>query len=160
AGARDDQHLVLLATKHKEARDVLPHLIDAVRDTPTLHLAIKAHPAETPDAYGEFPGVANVRVLPASVPLAPLLAGARDVVTANSTVALDALAIGVPTLVIGLPNNLSPFVAGGAMLGADDEAAIAEAMQRLAHDEELRQVLLRRGAEIVGAAGRQGHAAE
>jgi len=160
AGARDNQHLVLLATKHKEARGVLHHLIDAVRDVPAIHLVIKAHPAETAEAYGEFPGVANVRVLPASVPLAPLLAGARAVVTVNSTVALDALAIGVPALVIGLPNNLSPFVSGGAMLGADDEATIAEAMQRLVDDEDLRRQLLRRGAEIVGAAGRQGHAAE
>jgi len=160
AGARDDQHLVLLATKHKEARDVLRHLIDAVRDLDSIHLAIKAHPAETPDAYGEFPGVGNVRVLPASVPLAPLLAGARAVVTVNSTVALDALAIGVPALVIGLPNNLSPFVSGGAMLGADSETAIADAIDRLVNDDQLRGELLRRGAEIVGASGRQGHAAE
>jgi glycosyltransferase involved in cell wall biosynthesis len=81
-------------------------------------------------------------------------------VTVNSTVALDALAIGVPALVIGLPNNLSPFVSGGAMLGADDEAAIAEAMQRLVADDELRRELLRRGAGILGTSGRQGHAAE
>jgi hypothetical protein len=160
AGAGENQHLVLLATKHKEAHGVLRHLIGAVRDNPSIHLAIKAHPAETPDAYGEFPGIANVRVLPASVPLAPLLAGARAVVTVNSTVALDALAIGVPALVIGLPNNLSPFVSGGAMLGADDQSAIAAAMQRLVEDEDLRRALLRRGAEIVGASGRQGHAAE
>jgi len=75
-------------------------------------------------------------------------------------VALDALAIGVPALVIGLPNNLSPFVSSGAMLGADDESAIAEALQRLVDDDDLRRALLRRGVEIVGASGRQGHAAE
>ena len=127
---------------------------------PGVHLAIKAHPAETPDVYGLFPGVTNVTVLPASVPLAPLLAAARGVVTVNSTVALDALALGVPALVIGLPNNLSPFVSDGAMLGADGSRAIADALGRLLHDDGLRRELVRRGAEIIGGAGVRGHAAE
>ena len=42
----------------------------------------------------------------------------RAVVTVNSTVALDAAVLGVPALVIGLPNNLSPFVEAGIMAGA------------------------------------------
>jgi hypothetical protein len=159
-GARDDQHLLLVATKHKEARAVLPDLIAAVRGLPDVHLAIKAHPAETPEAYGPFPGAANVTVLPASVPLAPLLAAARAVVTVNSTVAVDALALGVPSLVIGLPNNLSPFVTDGAMLGAVDSRAIAETLDRLLHDDGLRRDLVRRGAEIIGGSGVRGHAAE
>ena len=37
--------------------------------------------------------------------------------TVNSTVALDAAVLGVPSLVIGLPNNLSPFVEAGIMAG-------------------------------------------
>ena len=49
----------------------------------------------------------------------------------NSTVAIDGLVLGVPALVIGLPNNLSPFVDAGVMLGAeaadDDPAAAAGA---------------------------------
>ena len=44
----------------------------------------------------------------------------------NSTVALDAAVLDVPALVIGLPNNLSPFVDAGVMAGAGgaDAAAI------------------------------------
>ena len=53
-------------------------------------------------------GRRHVTVLPASAPLAPLLRASRAVVTVNSTVALDAAVLGVPALVIGLPNNLSP----------------------------------------------------
>ena len=53
-----------------------------------------------------------------TVPLAPLLAASRAVITVNSTVALDAAVAGVPALVIGLPNNLSPFVDAGALAGA------------------------------------------
>ena len=58
----------------------------------------------------------------------------------NSTVAIDALVLGVPALVVGLPNNLSPFVEAGAMLGADgarrDPAGSCEA---LLYDREVRR---------------------
>ena len=49
----------------------------------------------------------------------------------NSTVAIDGLLLGLPALVIGLPNNLQPFVDAGAMIGGaerrrlDAVAAIA-----------------------------------
>ena len=36
----------------------------------------------------------------------------------NSAVAIDGLLLGLPALVIGLPNNLQPFVDAGAMTGA------------------------------------------
>ena len=58
-------------------------------------------------------GVANVRVAPRGAPLAPLLAAAR----ARRHGQLDRgdrrVALGVPSLVIGLPNNLTPFVDAG-----------------------------------------------
>ena len=73
---------------------------------------------------------------------------------------MDALALGVPSLVIGLPNNLSPFVTDGAMLGAGGSRAIADALDRLVHDDGLRRDLVRRGAEIIGGSGVRGHAAE
>jgi hypothetical protein len=63
------------------------------------------------------------------------------VATVNSTVALDAAVLGVPALVIGLPNNLSPFVSAGAMAGADD-AEIETMLQRVLYDEEFRRQLM------------------
>ena len=47
--------------------------------------------------------------------LGRLLTAADALVTMNSTVAIDALALRLPVLVVGLPNNLSPFVQAGAM---------------------------------------------
>ena len=64
-------------------------------------------------------------------PLAPLLAAARGVVTVNSTVAIDALHVGVPSIVLGLPNNLTPFVDAGAMLGATDAHGDRAALRSL-----------------------------
>jgi hypothetical protein len=147
AGARPDQPLILIVSKHTEIRPLLPALIDAVREMPEVHAAIKTHPAEMPVPYeAAAAGVPNVRVLPADAGLAPLLRAARALVTVNSTVAIDALALGVPALSIGLPNNLSPFVAAGAMAGAASAQDIAPALQRVLYDEGFRQQLVAAGA--------------
>jgi hypothetical protein len=84
-----------------------------------------------------------VTVLPASALLAPLLRASRAVVTVNSTVALDAAVLGVPALVIGLPNNLSPFVEAGVMAGVagGDVAETARALDRILYHEEFRREL-------------------
>jgi hypothetical protein len=160
AGASEPRPLVLLVTKYREAMHVLPGLADAVAAMPDVQLAIKTHPAETPDAYEVIVrGRANIRVLPAAAPLAPLLRASRAVVTVNSTVALDAAVLGVPALVIGLPNNLSPFVDAGIMAGAPDEASIRPALSRILYDEGFRlQLQSERGTYLarfgIGSDGR------
>lgn len=158
AGAGGGRPLVLLATKYKEAAGVVSALVDAVRSMPEVQLAIKPHPAETADPYRAAAAKAsNVRVLDATAPLAPLLAAARAIVTVNSTVALDALVLGVPAIVLGLPNNLSPFVDAGVMLGASGEAAIVSELRRVLYDQEFRRQFERATraftADYVGADG-------
>ncbi len=153
AGASDGRPLVLLVTKEREARSVLPGLITAVAGMPDVQLAIKTHPAETPDVYGPHAsGTSNVRVLPAPAPLAPLLRASRAVVTVNSTVALDAAVLGVPTLVVGLPNNLSPFVEAGVMAAARP-GEIAESLRRILYDEGFRQQLAEARARFLDRFG-------
>jgi Capsule polysaccharide biosynthesis protein len=141
AGSRT---LVLVTTKHREARAVLRTFLDAATSVRDVHVAIKTHPAETPEAYSDLVAAqSNVTVVPASAPLAPLLRASRAVVTVNSTVALDAAVLGLPALVIGLPNNLSPFVDAGIMAGVSgrDAGEIARALDQILYDEEFRQRL-------------------
>ena len=139
---RQEQRLVLLAAKFSEVRDDLPPLIAAVRSMPDVQLAIKAHPAEVAEVYAPLVrGVDNVVVLGAEADLAGLLDAADLVVTKNSTVALDGLALGRPALVIGLPNNLSPFVEAGVMLGAGPEE-IGSPLRAVLYDRETRTRLL------------------
>ncbi len=153
AGASEGTPLVLLVTKEREARLALPALVAAVADMPDVQLAIKPHPAETPAVYGpHVNAAANVRVLPASAPLAPLLRASRAVVTVNSTVALDAAVLGVPALVIGLPNNLSPFVEAGAMAGTPG-GEIGESLRRILYDESFRQQLAAARARVLDRFG-------
>ncbi len=148
--------LVLFAGKEREARRSLPALIAAVRGMPDVHLAIKPHPAETADVYAAaVSGVPNVTVLPATRPLAPLLAAAGAIVTVNSTVAIDALTLGLPSLVIGLPNNLTPFVDAGLMAGAGTAEEIRDGLLRVLYDQEFR----RRIERSRGTAGGQSAAA-
>ncbi len=118
---RPEQKLVVLAAKFSEIRDDLPALVDALREEPDIHLVIKAHPAERADVYTPLvDGVYNITVAAADLDLAALLGAADLIVTKNSTVAYDGLALGIPALVIGLPNNLSPLVDAGVMAGTAD----------------------------------------
>ncbi len=145
--------MVLVATKYREAQRVLPALIDAAADLLGVHLVIKTHPAETPEVYTRLAsGRTHVTVVDAAAPLAPLLRASRAVVTVNSTVALDAAVLGIPSLVIGLPNNLSPFVDAGVMVGAHERATapeIARALHRILYDESLRRELARTRAAFL-----------
>jgi hypothetical protein len=140
AGAAPSEALVLVATKWKEARHVLPTCLQTAASLPDVHVAVKTHPAETPDVYGPaVQGLRNVTVLPVAAPLAPLLAASRAVITVNSTVALDAAVLDVPTLVIGLPNNLSPFVDAGIMAGHERDPA--DMLIRILYDQDFRREL-------------------
>jgi hypothetical protein len=140
AGAGVSDALVLVATKWNEASHALPPFLQAASRISGIRIAIKTHPAETTDAYaGAAQCCSNVTILPSAAPLAPLLAGSRAVVTVNSTVALDAAVLGVPALVLGLPNNLSPFVDAGIMAGGESNPA--DLLERLLHDESFRQEL-------------------
>jgi hypothetical protein len=135
---RHKQKLAVLAAKFTEVRDALPALVAAIRSEPEIHLAIKAHPAEASRVYAPaVAGLTNVTVLEANADLAGLLAAADVLITRNSTVAIDALVLGLPALVIGQPSNLSPFVDEGVMLGANDEAGISQALHRLLYDREV-----------------------
>jgi len=132
---------VVVTTKWKEAHRVLPGFLEAAGRVEGVRVAIKTHPAETPDVYAAAASARPwVRVLDASTPLAPLLAASRALVTVNSTVALDAAVLGVPALVLGLPNNLSPFVEAGVIAdGSTGDPGAA--LHRILYDEEFRQQL-------------------
>lgn len=153
--------LVLVTTKEKEARGVLPGLVAAADATPGCVLVIKPHPAETAEAYGWISGDRNVRVVEGPVSLARLLGAARAVVTVNSTVALDAGALDIPALAIGLPNNLSPFVESGAIAGSPDPAQLTALLGRILYDEGFRRQLAARRRALFGepVTARHGRAA-
>ncbi len=154
AGAGRSRALILFVAKYRQSRHVLAALAEAVAGMPDVQLAVKTHPAETPEAYRPIAeGRANIRVLPAAAPLAPLLRASQAIVTVNSTVALDAAVLGVPALVIGLPNNLSPFVEAGIMAGAASATEIAPALRRILYDQGFRLQMERARSEYLPRVG-------
>jgi hypothetical protein len=162
AGAAPAQHVVLLASKYSQVGPALLPLASAIASMPDVQLVIKCHPAETPAPYElDTAGLANVRVATPDTDLAALTALARLVVTVNSTVAIDAMVLGVPALVVLQPNNLSPFVDAGAMAGAASVDEIPAALERLLYDEEHRQRLARASRDFMAryAIGSDGEAA-
>jgi spore coat polysaccharide biosynthesis predicted glycosyltransferase SpsG len=135
-----------LTAKFTEIRGVLPDLVAAVSGLSGMRLVIKAHPAETPADYGPaIAGVPNISMAPAGADLARLLVASDAIVTMNSTVALDGLVLGVPALVIGLPNNLSPFVDAGAMAGATGPEEVRERLRAVLYDQDARRALVAAG---------------
>jgi hypothetical protein len=148
-GVGDGQSLVVLAAKFSEIQDELPALFAAAGALPRLRLVVKPHPAETSAVYETgMAGYPNIVVAGPDADLARLLAAADGLVTMNSTVAVDGLSLEVPALVVGLPNNLSPFVDAGVMAGAD-RSALGEALRRLLYDQQARARLLDQAAAFV-----------
>lgn len=134
---RPEQKLVLLAAKFSEIQHDLPALVAAVRAEPDIHLTIKAHPSESADVYTPLvEGIYNITVAAADADLATLLAASDAIVTKNSTVAIDGLVLGIPAVVIGLPNNLSPFVDAGVMVG--DQGDAGQALRAVLYDQQVR----------------------
>jgi hypothetical protein len=121
-------------------------LFEAVMSLPGVWLVVKPHPAETPGAYVSLAGGRErIVVAPAGADLARVLAAADALVTRNSTVAIDGLVLGLPALVVGLPNNLSPFVEAGVMLGAEP-GGIRPALETVLYDRMARRGLLERAS--------------
>ncbi len=161
-GVPPGARVTVLAAKFSEVHAELPALFAAV-SVGRERLIVKTHPAETPAAYARLAaGHPGVTVAPPGADLAELLAIADGIVTMNSTVAIDGVILGVPALVIGLPNNLSPFVDAGVMLGAASPGEIGPSLGRLLYDEGTRDGLLQRAADFARTYGMRadGRAAE
>jgi hypothetical protein len=150
-GVAAGRHVVVLAAKFSEIARDLPGLCKAVAAQPAVQLLIKPHPAETPEVYAASAAAApNVRIALPGADLARLLAAADLLVTKNSTVAIDGLVLGLPALVIGLPNNLSPFVSAGVMLGANGDA-VGPALAAVLYDQDARARLVEKAGAFAAS---------
>jgi UDP-N-acetylglucosamine 2-epimerase len=144
AGATPGQHLVLLAIKYRPAlNETLRALVAAVQMMPDVLLVVRPHPADAPATYGPLlDRIPNARVVDRALDPVALIRASRLIVTINSTVAIEAIPLGVPALAMRLPNYLSPFVEAGAMAGTTATSEIAPTLARLVNDETARAALL------------------
>lgn len=144
-GAGPSDALIVVASKFTQIGHVFADLVAAVRDLARVRLVVKCHPAEAPDPYERAStGAANVAIAPADTDLGQLIGMSRLLVTVNSTAAIEAMVLGVPSLVVARPSNLGPFVDAGVMAGAGTPDEIREGVHALLYDEERRAALARR----------------
>jgi hypothetical protein len=152
-GLADGDRAAIVVSKRAQLGRWLPLLVEAIREL-EARLIVKPHPAETADLYA--PAIAAtpaVQLAPAAFDLATLLAACDLVVTVNSTVAIDAMALGIPALSVGVPNNLTPFVAAGGVAGVYHASELTPTLARLLRDDAARAELVARGRECAESAG-------
>lgn len=159
-GAGPGESIVVVAAKFTQIAQVFGQLVRESGDIPGIRLVVKPHPAETAAPYlASAHGARHVAIAPARADLADLTRVSRLLVTVNSTAAIEAMVMGVPSLVLAMPNNLTPFVEAGAMSGVDEGAPIGPALRRLLADEGGRAAVLERSTAFmaryrVGSDGR------
>lgn len=153
-GVRPGERLALLVTKFTQVARAVPTLVEALLRTPGIRLVVLPHPAETAQPYVEATrGLPNATIAPASIDLAGLLSVANVLVTVNSTVALDGLALGLPAIVVNEPGNLTPFVRAGVMAGASTPDVLAASLRSLAAPSEAREALVARARAFAARFG-------
>ena len=141
---------MVVAAKFTQISQVFPQLVRESGGIPGVRLVVKPHPAETAAPYlAAAQGAAHVAIAPAGVDLADLTRVARLLVTVNSTAAIEAMVMGVPSLVLAMPNNLTPFVEAGAMAGIDEGEPIGPALRALLADDGGRAELVRGSAAFM-----------
>ncbi|HNV02461.1 MAG TPA: hypothetical protein PLE61_05160 [Vicinamibacterales bacterium] len=148
AGAGDA--LVVVAAKFSQIGPVFEQLVREAGEIPGVRLVVKPHPAEAAAPYlAAGGGAPHLTIAPAREGLADLIRVSRLLVTVNSTAAIEAMVMGVPSLVLGLPNNLTPFVEAGAMSGVEEGEPIGPALRALLADEGGRRAVLERSAAFM-----------
>jgi hypothetical protein len=146
-----DRAAVVVAKRAQLGR-WLPLLVQATGGR--SRLIVKPHPAETADVYAQaIAGSTSATLAPAHLDLAMLLAAGDLLVTVNSTVAIDAMALGIPGLAVGMPNNLTPIVLDGGIAGVYHPSELEAALQRLLWDDAARAELVARGQACAQARG-------
>jgi hypothetical protein len=161
-GLADADRAAVVVAKRAQLGRWLPLLIAAVGRLDAsaqpgggrTRLVVKPHPAETPEVYADaIGGAPAVRLAPSSLDLAALVSACDLVVTVNSTVAIDAMALGIPALSVAMPNNLTPFVVAGGIAGVYDPAGLQSALQKALWDDGARADLVAKGLSCAQSGG-------
>ena len=144
----------------RQWHDLLKLIVAPVRATADLHLAIKLHPRDDAHDYRRAIATRGWRSLPITllenVEVADALHAADAVIVYSSTVAIEAMVLGKPVIVLDLPGNPHPFglLAPNAAFPAGTAESLPTAIDLSTDDAASRQSLALAAATVAhGYAG-------
>ncbi|MFC2004691.1 UDP-N-acetylglucosamine 2-epimerase [Chloroflexota bacterium] len=147
-GIDPDKQFIIFATDvlpMNEAESMLAGVIDAIQKIKDIHLVVKVHPREE---VGPFQTIVERYHIPSlqvvkDIDLYALLCNCQLVITKGSTVALEAMMIGKPVIILDLGgvSVAVPYLNEGAAIGIYREQDIEEAILKILYDEESRRRL-------------------
>lgn len=125
----------------KQARKFLVAIINAVMTFQNVTLIIKVHPGEDEDIYQEIvEGLGYPAVISKDSNIVELLSSASLVLTVSSTVALEAMAIGRPVVIVNLFNDPTTlFYRESGALFAYTKKDISQAITRVLNNPQTRE---------------------
>jgi len=146
------KQIVVLATQtHRGFSDcqnrlLLEIVFDAMRELPQSKLVVKLHPAEKPALHRRVAsekGLVDEIVIVKDVDLFDLLQSSEVLVTAHSTVALEAMLFGKPVITINVTGapDVMPYAASGAAVSVREAAQLVGAIRAVLTDEDVRRRL-------------------
>jgi len=142
-----DRHIVVLATHtHRgftldQSRHLLGTVFEAVCEVPQAKLIVKLHPAEEPSLYrvvAKEKSVLEDVLIVRDVNLFDLLRGCTMLLTAHSTVGLEAMLFGKPVITVNVTGerDVMPYAESGAAVEVRNAAELAHAIRTILGDNE------------------------
>lgn len=151
-GVSGNKGIVVLATQplgalwtENEREEFVEAVVSAMSEFPEKQLVIKLHPGERIEEYQEtLDRIENGKALICqNIDLYQLLHACDLLMTAHSTVALEAMILNKPVITINLTGkpDLMPYAQSGAALGVYRKEDLTPAINKALHDPEVRRSL-------------------
>lgn len=151
-GIPKDKGIVVLATQplgtlwtEKDREEFVSNVVNAMHEFSEKQLVIKIHPGENPEEYQKIlTGVAGSKAIVCqSIDLYGLLRACDVLMTVHSTVALEAMIMDKPVIIINLSRrpDAMPYAQSGAALGVYKKEDIVPAIRKALYDLKVRKEL-------------------
>lgn len=158
-GVPENKGIVVLATqplgtlwRQGDREEFVEAVASAMSEFPEKQLVIKLHPGEKIEEYREMlAGIDNEAIICQSIDLYGLLRACDLLMTAHSTVALEAMILNKPVITINLTGkpDVMPYAESGAALGVYKKEDLALAIRKALYDPEVRKDLQRNREKFV-----------
>ena len=147
-----EKQIVVLATQTHHGfsdyqnRLLLETVFDAMLEFPENNLVVKLHPAEDPALHRRVASEKRLLdevVIVKDVNLFDLLQASEVLITAHSTVALEAMLFGKPVVTVNVTGtpDVMPYAESGAAVSVSDAAELVRAIRAVLTDENVRRRL-------------------